>query len=291
MKKYVFLAFPIILLSCSNGESSHFEGGLSKTEEQTADLMMLPAPPEGNVSTVNFKEMEVISDNTELAVIQKQIIKTAQIRIQVEKVKESKAIVSQLVQKAGGYLATSNESRDNASYTATFVIRVPAAKFEGLLEELLKQGIFVEQNNVTAQDVTEEFIDIQTRLKTKRALETRYLELLKQAKTMKDILELEKALQTVREEIESKEGRLKYLTNQVGYSTINLDIYEQVPYAAAPEIGFWSKLFAGAGNGWSILLQLIIGTVTLWPLWIILALGVWISRRLYIKRKLRKEAL
>lgn len=287
MKNYVVLAFLILLFACSNGEGSHFEGGnynVAQDQTNMAELRLDKA----KVSAVDFKEMEVVSDNTELAVIQKQIIKTAQVRIQVEKVKESKAIINQLVQKADGYLATSNESRDNASYTATFVIRVPAVKFEALLEELLEQGIFIEQNNITVQDVTEEFIDIQTRLKTKRALEARYLELLKQAKNMKDILELEQALQTVREEIESKEGRLKYLTNQVGYSTINLDIYEQVPYAAAPEIGFWSKLFAGAGNGWNILLQLVIGTITLWPLWLILAIAVWLSRRLLQKRRLRK---
>jgi hypothetical protein len=216
----------------------------------------------------------------------KQIIKTAQVRIQVEKLAASTAAVRKLTEQAGGYLSNSAETRSNYEHTVSMTIRVPAAQFEGLLENLLKQGVFVAENNVNAQDVTEEFVDIQTRLKTKRALETRYLELLRQAKTMKDILELEQALQQVREEIESREGRLKYLQSQVGYSTVTLVMYEQVPYESAPETGFWRKLAAGFGNGWGIFLDLVIGFVTLWPVWLVLAAAVWLFRRW---RKRRRE--
>ncbi len=284
------------LFACSS-KDSHFEGGnyeIDEATEVTANMALsLPPPPEAEAKSNAFayhKNEETPADQ-DISLTQKQIIKTAQVKIQVEKLKDSKAIITKLVGTYGGYLATSNESRSNSDFTATFSIRVPAAKFEALLDELLKQGIFVDYNNVSAQDVTEEFVDIQSRLKTKRALETRYLELLKQAGKMEDILKLEAALQQIREEIESKEGRLKYLQNQVGFSTINLEIYEQVPYQSAPERGFWSKLAYGFGEGWESFLSFAIGVVTLWPFWLLLAGLVWLLRRWWRNRKLRKQVV
>jgi hypothetical protein len=265
-------------------EKSVLDASISATEP-------LPPPPMAEMAAFDLAsttEKKPEDSPQDITVTQKQIIKTAEVKIQVDKLKESKALVTKLVNSHGGYLATANESRSSGEYTATFSIRVPAAKFEALLDELLKQGIFVDHNNVSAQDVTEEFVDIQTRLKTKRALESRYLELLKQARNMEDILKLEAALQQIREEIESKEGRLKYLQNQVGYSTINLEIYEEVPYTAAPTVGFWGKLAAGFGNGWDIFLEFTIGMITLWPFWVALAAIIWLIRRWLRNRRLRK---
>ncbi len=299
--KSIFKLLPVCLLI-----SLYLFACSSKEKGEPTDSYKLAAPsepPPAEVSLDQAEESDVyeaatskealeettpIPPSDAVAVTAKQIIKTAQVRIQVEKLKESKAAITKLVAAYGGYLATSNESRSSNEYTASFSIRVPSAKFEGLLEELLKQAIFVAENNVSAEDVTEEFVDIQTRLKTKRALEARYLELLKQAKTMTDILKLEAALQQIREEIESREGRLKYLQNQVGYSTIHLDSYEQVPYTNAPDEGFWSKLASGFGEGWNIFLGFAIGVVTLWPFWLVVACGAWLIRRWWKKRRMRK---
>lgn len=294
---FVFISFN--LFACSSGSSSNFEGGEAATEVMDANM---PSPPPALSALSEYKDEEV-AEASEVALnyhttesepdatatdLSKQIIKTAQVKIQVEKLKESKALVTKLVNSYGGYLATSNEARSSGDYTATFSIRVPAAKFEGLLDELLKPAVFVAYNNVSAQDVTEEFVDIQTRLKTKRALEARYLDLLKQARSMEDILKLEAALQQIREDIESREGRLKYLQSQVGYSTINLEMYEQVPYNSAPDLGFFSKLASGFGEGWELFLGFSIGMITLWPFWLVLAACIWLIRRWLKKRRLRK---
>lgn len=215
----------------------------------------------------------------EATVTQPQIIRNADVRFQVEKLEVSAAAVKKTVVAYKGYMASANETRTNYAHQMDFAIRIPAAQFEAAMQQLLAQSVFVARNNVTAEDVTEEFVDIESRLKTKRQLEARYLDLLKQAKTMKDILELERALQQIREEIEAREGRLKYLRNQVGYSTIRLEMYEEVAYAAAPETGFWSKLAASFGNGWGILLDILIGAVTLWPVWLLLGVGIWLLRK------------
>ena len=79
---------------------------------------------------------------------------------------------------------------------------------------------------IYVKDVTEEYTDVVIRLKNKKEAEKRFLEILKQTKTIKEILDVEEHLREIREEIESKEGRLKFLNDQVSYSTINLSIYQ-----------------------------------------------------------------
>ena len=77
---------------------------------------------------------------------------------------------------------------------------------------------------IDSQDVTEEYIDITARLKTKKELEARYLELLKKANKVEEIVSIEKEIGNLRSDIESIEGRLRYINNAVAYST--LDNYE-----------------------------------------------------------------
>ena len=226
-----------------------------------------------------FMEPKQSAAEPEATITQPQIIRNADVRFQVEKLEVSAAAVKKTVAAHKGYVASANETRSNAAHQMDFTIRIPAAQFEAVLSQLLAQSVFVARNNVTAEDVTEEFVDIESRLKTKRQLEARYLDLLKQAKTMKDILELERALQQIREEIEAREGRLKFLRNQVGYSTIRIEMYEEVAYATAPETGFWGKLAASFSNGWGILLDILIGAVTLWPVWLLLGVGIWLLRK------------
>lgn len=257
--------------ACDSKNASHFESGSDATQAET----------------VLAKDAQQAAEPDE-TIAQPQIIKNADVRFQVEKLAGSAEAVKNTVAAYKGYLASSSETRSNYAHQIDFSIRIPSAQFEPVMRDLLRQAVFVARNNVTAEDVTEEFVDIQTRLKTKRQLENRYLELLKQAKTMKDILELEQVLQQIREEIEAKEGRLKYLRNQVAYSTIRLEMYEEVAYATAPETGFWRKLAASFGNGWGILLDMLIGVVTLWPVWLLLAAGIWLVRKW---RKARRKSV
>ena len=74
--------------------------------------------------------------------------------------------------------------------------------------------------------MTEEFVDLKARLKAKKELEDRYLQLLEQAKNVKEMLEIERELSNIREEIEAKEGRLQYLQNKVTLSTIYINFYK-----------------------------------------------------------------
>ena len=131
--------------------------------------------------------------------------------------------------------------------------------------------------------IVKEFVDIEARLKTKREIENRYLELLKQAKTVKEMLEIERELSTIREEIEARQGRLSYLQNQVSYSTLNINIYKRTPnrgITTSYEQKMWNAIKSGR-NGISLFF---LGLLHIWPFFVILLLAV-LGVRKHMKRK------
>ena len=219
-----------------------------------------------------------------------QIIKNANVRFQVAELAKSVQAVEQAVKEAGGYVSSSQEARGNGELSANVAIRVPYDGFEKLLDDLIRQSTFVNVNNITSEDVTEQFVDIQARLKTKREAEQRYREILRQARTVKEVLEVEEQLRTIREEVEAQEGRLKFLGDQVRYSTIRLEMYQPIAYQSEPEIGFLSQLFRGISQGWSGFLTFVVGLVRIWPFLLLLAGVTWLVRRWLGSRQVRARA-
>ena len=154
---------------------------------------------------------------------------------------------------------------------------MPADQFDNLIKRIEALADKVENKGINTQDVTEEFIDVEARLKTKRELEARYSEILKQAKTVADILAIESQIANVRSEIESMTGRLNYLKNQVSFSTLNLSYYQII----GSDFGFATKFVESLKGGWDNLLTFLIFLINLWPFVIGIAIGViwWLRRR------------
>jgi hypothetical protein len=167
------------------------------------------------------------------------------------------------------------------------VIRVVNKGFDSLVGKLVAVAQEVHNKSIDTKDVTAEFVDIISRLKTKKEVKERYAEILRRAQKIQDILDVEERIRAIQEEIEAKEGQLKYLSDQVAYSTINLKFYQAFEYKPADKPGFWNKFGRAFGKGWSCFLSFIIGFVQVWPLWLILAAVGWLLYR-YIKRQMRK---
>jgi hypothetical protein len=207
---------------------------------------------------------------------ERKLIRNGTMDMKVDNVSETKAEIIKICRELNAYL--SNESETNYGDRLLFqhTIRVPAAKFDDLLARLEGLADKVENKNIITEDVTEQFIDTEARLKTKKELEARYLEILKQARSVEDILSVESQLNHVRSEIESMEGRLKYLRNQVAFSTLNLSYYQMI----GTDFGFFSKFGSSLVKGWQNLLSLIIFLFTLWPFAVaIIAAGLWWKKR------------
>lgn len=131
------------------------------------------------------------------------------------------------IKAAGAYISDANVSGTKGTgRNATYTIRVASSKFDSFLKALSGVGE-IQSSTRTAQDVSEEFYDAEARLKNKKLEEARLIELLqKSTGKLAEILQVEKELSRVREEIERIEGRLRFLSNQTDLSTITITITE-----------------------------------------------------------------
>ena len=115
-----------------------------------------------------------------------------------------------------------------------------------------------------------EYTDHKIRLENKIAYLNKYKEILKKAKSVKDILEVQDNIRYIEVEIESKKGRLKYLNDQIGYSTLQLTVYQDTSIDSANSLGFGSRLFDAIDYGASLFSEFVIGIVSLWPVIVVL---------------------
>ncbi|MBK6285004.1 MAG: DUF4349 domain-containing protein [Draconibacterium sp.] len=205
MRKILSLFILAILISCNQKQAEDNSFALAKMEEEvipeTQQSTNAPPPPIGKI--------EIQED------IRKKIIKDGRLALTVSELEKTKSRIDVLIKNHGGYYA--NESYNNTDWESSFnlKIRVPFANFEKLIYDIETGDGEIQYKEIEARDVTDQFIDLETRLENKRNYLIRYNDLLKQAKNVKEILEIEEKIRGLEEEIESTTGRLKYLGDLV----------------------------------------------------------------------------
>lgn len=214
------------------------------------------------------------------------VIHTATLALQVKNIKVTYDAVKNLLPVYKAYVSTENLVDGHSAKEQSMEIRVIEENFQSLLTRLETIGEKVVSHELEARDVTEEYIDIEARMKTKKELENRYYEILKRAKTVKDMLEIETQLSNIREEIESMESRKKYFDNRVSYSTINLVFSEEV-YS---DNGFMHQVATAVTDGWNSILQLFLVVLSWWP-WLMVGVGVVLSLIRWRKRAVTVASL
>lgn len=222
--------------------------------------------------------------------VNKKLIKDGNMRIKTNDIEASKKQLDGLLKQFEGYYESENLENDDRSTRYNLRVRLPAQRFEGFIVALETGDDEVESKYVQSRDVTEEYIDVVTRLKNERAYMVRYQALLAKASTVKDILSIEESIRKLQEEIESREGRLKYLNDQIAFSTLHIELYKEKPYkyASRQKDPFGERVKKSLSNGWSFIVGLALLLVAMWPLWLIGAGVVVLVRRI---RKRRKEKL
>ncbi|MBC7641447.1 MAG: DUF4349 domain-containing protein [Flavobacterium sp.] len=118
-----------------------------------------------------------------------------------------------LLTKNNAVLQNDVEGKDDQSIFRNVVVRVPSQNFDIFLNEICSGIAYFDRKEISSKDVTEQYIDIDARLKAKKILEARYSELLKKANKVSEMIEIEPQLATIREEIDAKEGQLRYMKN------------------------------------------------------------------------------
>lgn len=178
------------------------------------------------------------------------LIKTADLICEVENFDEARARVQNLAEQNGGYIISSQTSVSDENRKSGHVsLRIPSDKFDETLAALKKLAKKTDNESINGNDVTEEFYDVSARLDNKRKAEQRFQEILRTANKTTEILEVERALMNVREEIERMEGRKRFLADQVALSTINVNLYEPRPLLTGGRDSFWGKIKRGFENG------------------------------------------
>jgi hypothetical protein len=303
MKRKEFLSLGILLLlfsGCGSAESpvdslvSNLGGlqsketgnGMDNDESVSAGYEEQKSGDGFNKAKQVYYSLPSPAENALDLRIPEKIIKTADLNIEVEEYRTAIKEIRSKIKKSGAYISSENEN-NSSNYTSNIMtIRVPSENLEKLLDDLSAGVQRVDSKTISSDDVTAEYVDIASRLKTKKEVEARYLDLLKKAGSITDILEVEEKLRVIREEIEATEGRLKLMNDQASLSTINLNVYEK--YSDVYEPGFFTKAGEGLSAGWEGLKVFMIAMVYLWPLWLILITGLWILFRILKKRKIRK---
>jgi hypothetical protein len=219
------------IFSCGHaGEKNKSDIELPDVGQRNEEADQSPAPPPPGNGDVT---------------IDRKLIKEGRIEYKADNLILAKNQLLRAAEKWKGYVGSESAYNTSERNSTTFIIRVPAAYFDSLLATATMGISHFDQKDIAVKDVTEEFTDVEARLKTKKDLEQRYLEILKKATTVSEMLEIEKEMGTLRADIESIEGRLNVLKSEVTFSTLTITIYEMV---SAPSF-FGNRIGSGFING------------------------------------------
>lgn len=273
IKVLVGIGVVLIGFSCSQEKRMDYtsEGIILEETGETSLLNTYEAEEEEDIEQ-SEKGRNTIDDNIK-------IIKNANCRIKVKNVEEATRLAKNLALRYQGYISDERFTNTNYAMENRFTIRVPKNQFDKVLDSICAFAEFVDHKNISTIDVTEEYIDITSRLKTKFEVKQRYETILRaKAKTVEDVLKTEEKLSKLQEEIESAQGRLKYISNKVSYSTIQVDMYQTIIPKEEPEMyepHFLDKAKNGLSFGWGIIENLTLALFYIWPL-LLLAVIVFV---------------
>jgi hypothetical protein len=229
----------------------------------------------------------------------RKIIRNANLTVEVASPGDSQRKIVSIAESHQGFVVTSestqrpSEDRTKPEITINLVVRVPAAQFNQVMEEIRSVGARVVQEKVTGQDVTEEFMDLEARIKNQKALELQFLEIMKRAGKVDDALSVQRELAEVRTEIEKLEGRRRFLENQSSLSTINVTL--QPPTQIVNASGFWYSVRSAFSDGVDvaagIVLFLIRAVIAMLPIIIFVILPLALIAKLGLRAVRRRRSV
>ncbi|MGI8788542.1 MAG: DUF4349 domain-containing protein [Pyrinomonadaceae bacterium] len=306
MKKITFAAvvlFAFLTACASKSSSSVYDNPTTSEKLKTSapntggDSGRLSEPKSVNTPSAQISLNQAEQTQTAPIVTERKIIRDADLQLETDAPEEAQNKIAQIAESKGGFVVetqtSSSDVRAATRDTVTMTVRVPAAKFNESLDEIRKTASRVIVETVKGQDVTEEFIDIEARLKAKKALEEQFLEIMKRSNSVADALNVQRELANVRGEIEQIEGRKRFLENQASLSTIKIRLQTPAAFSANSK-GFFYRLAESIGSGFDAALTFILGFVTVLiavtPFLLLIVLPIYLVLR-YLWKRLRKRKL
>jgi Domain of unknown function (DUF4349) len=224
----------------------------------------------------------------------RKIIRNAELQIEIDVPTEGLNKITSIAESLGGFVVTSelkqsDSNQQKPTQSVSVIARVPSAQFNTAMERVRSLGNRVVHEKVSGQDVSEEYLDLEARIRTKKALEAQFLEIMKQAKSVSDALEVQSQLADVRTEIERLEGRHRFLDNQSALSTITITMQPPAPAIAVTTEGFGDNVRRSLGNSIEIAVSIVLGLVrfiiVLAPIVVLFGVPGWFLWRI-LRRKI-----
>ena len=216
------------------------------------------------------------------------IIRSARIGMELDNYQKGKEKIMQLLHKHNAILADENETSSYSQLSNRLTIKVPSKSFDKLMADLGNGIGHFDYKQINSKDVGEEYYDLEARIKTKKAVMHRYQSFLHKAKNIEELLKIEFEIRKLQEEIEAKEGRIKYLSNRVSFSTIHLNIYQNLDFdkPIQDRPGFGNKMLSALQSDWTSILKLIINLAYGWPYLLIFGFGFYFLYKKVIRKRL-----
>jgi hypothetical protein len=227
----------------------------------------------------------------------RKIIKNAELTLEVDSPTDIQAQVTHIAETHNGVVVTSESKQRSAEDPArraidvSLVMRIPSSEFGPTRDEILRLSKNILENKSSGQDVTEEFIDLEARIKTQVALEAQFMEIMKQAHKVEDALEVQRQIAEVRTEIEKLEGRKRFLENRASLSTITVNLRSPATVmVSATGFGYEVKEATkeSVGVAKEIVLFMIRFVIVMLPVFIFIILPAFLIIR-YLVRRTRRE--
>jgi hypothetical protein len=268
----LLLALLSFSLSCGGGAADSPRNVSSKTASSNNVAEQIEAPDKESTKSLRYDSVpqqkvsltDVDKVGATAEAVERKIIRNAEITMEVGSTTDTQHKVTSIAEANGGFVVTSEakqrENVDPAQRTLDIklVVRVPSTQFGVTFDEIKKLASNMPQENVSGQDVTEEFIDLEARIKTQKALELQFLEIMRQANKVADALEVQRQIADVRTDIEKLEGRKRFLENRASLSTITVNIQTPKPAIAVTVPGFGQNLRDAVSDSIGIASELVL---------------------------------
>lgn len=282
---YIIIPVYVLIASCNNGNMNEIESAASATNLAVQELAFEDMS-EGRASDASKSSSNAEEERAEALPEQNEakIIRTGNLSIESKEIVSSKRNLDQLIRRLGGYYEEENTATGERYTSYDLTVRVPRNNFDSLITGIETGRDKVTHKSIRAEDVSLQYYDLESRLKSKRTYLERYQKMVTNAQSVKELLEIEEQIRLLQEEIESTESTLRHLSGQVQYSTLRVNLFEYQANLPSGSNSFWVRIKDAFIFGWNLIESIALGLVGIWPIILMVIVGtmVWSG---YRKRK------
>lgn len=277
---FILLA-ALLLCGCNNSEQNITTSQIA-SEEAIVDYEI----NESKIASASPEQAETNSTEVANALQNKKIIRRGSISIETQDIKKAKETIDALLNSFNGYHEEENTSAGSTYTNHSLKLRIPAQSFDNFIKKIESGNDKITDKYIQSEDTSIQYYDVESRLKSKRTYLEQYRNMVKSAKTVKDLLEIQEQIRQLQEDIDSSESLLRNLSGQVAYSTLSVNLHHSNPRSAAYYVSFFSKIKNALVTGWNLIEIMFLGIITIWPI-ITTIVVIIIGWKKYKKRKIK----